>query len=305
MLTGTVRQTGGGRYRIALDDGRVVSGVLRGRLKREARTGDKVVIGDRVRVAEEEGSSTFVVEEVLPRVREIARAAPGGRRAKVVAANVNRLVVVSSARDPDPHRPSIDRLLLIGEVNDLDGALVVNKLDLDGARETAQELADVYRGIGYPVFATSARSGEGIEELRAFLCSGTSAFVGPSGAGKSSLLNRIQPDLELRTGELGRKRRGRHTTVTARLLELDCGGLVADTPGFSDIGLWEAVPEELDRCFPEMIPYLGECRFRGCSHAHEPECAIRAAVERGAIDGERYESYRALLAEAEKAASSF
>ncbi|HSR41294.1 MAG TPA: ribosome small subunit-dependent GTPase A, partial [Longimicrobiales bacterium] len=291
MLTGTVRRTGGGVYRVALEDGRVVDASIRGRLKREERTGDRVVIGDRVRVEEAPGE-IFTVEEVLPRETQIVRRGPGGRRAKVVAANVGRLVAVAAARRPEPRRKTIDRLLLIGESHDLESLLVVNKVDLEGATAVAERLASVYGAIGYRVIPTSAESGTGIDELSEVLCSGTSALVGPSGVGKSSLLNRVQPGLGLRTGELSRdRRRGRHTTVNARLLELECGGLVADTPGFGDIGVWGVDPEGLDGCFPEMRPLLGECRFRGCTHVHEPECAVREAVDDGRLDPERYESY--------------
>jgi len=302
MMTGTVRRTGGGVYRVALEDGRVVDASIRGRLKRESRTAERVVIGDRVRVEEAAGGS-FTVEEVLPRETRIVRRGPGGRKPKVVAANVGRLVAVAAARRPEPSRRTIDRLLVIGESHDLESLLVVNKVDLESATEVVDRLASVYRPIGYRVIPTSAVSGRGIDELSEVLCSGTSALVGPSGVGKSSLLNRIQPALGLRTGELSRdRRRGRHTTVNARLLELECGGLVADTPGFGDIGVWGVDPEGLDRCFPEIRPLLGACRFRGCSHVHEPECAVREAVEEERLDPGRYESYREIFAEAEEQA---
>lgn len=290
-------------YRVVLDDGRRVDASLRGRLKREERTGDRIVVGDRVRVAEQEdGSST--VEEVLPRRREIVRRAPGSRGAKVVAANVDRLLAVVAAADPDPRRELVDRLLVVAEANGLDGVLVINKLDLPGSEESARPLEKVYGEIGYPVVLTSARSGRGLDALREHLCQGTSVLVGPSGAGKSSLLNAVQPDLKLRTGELSRKlRRGRHTTVTARLIELECGGMVADTPGFSDMGLWGIDPDELDVCFPDFLPFLGACRFRGCTHLHEPDCSVREAVEEGRVDAERFSSYRRLRDEAEEAAA--
>lgn len=299
-LKGVVQQTEGGVYTVALPDGRRVKATLRKRLKREARTGDRVVIGDRVEVAEATADS-WVVETVLPRDTEIVRRAPNRRRAKAVAANVDRLLVVVAARRPDPNRDVVDRLLVIAEANDVEPFLVVNKLDLDQTGEVAEELARVYRDVGYRVLLTSAESGRGLDELREVLCSGTSAMVGPSGAGKSSLLNVVEPGLELRTGELsGKPGRGRHTTVTARLIELGCGGRVADTPGFSDVGLWGVEPRNLDACFPEFLPLLGECRFRGCSHLHEPDCAVQAAVEGGRVDPDRYRSYRRLVSEAEE-----
>lgn len=302
MLSGTVLRTRGGVYRVALEDGRRVEASIRGRLKLEERTGDRVVIGDRVRVAEVDGDA-YAIEDVLPREREIVRRAPGGHTPKVVAANVERLVAVIAAAEPDPRREQVDRLLVVAEANELEGILVVNKMDLPGARDRGTDLAAGYRRIGYRVLLTSARSGRGIDELEEVLCRGTSALVGPSGGGKSSLLNAIEPGLELRTGALSRRSgRGRHTTVSARLTELECGGRVADTPGFDDVGLWGVDPEALDVCFPEFLPFLDGCRFRGCTHLHEPGCAVKQAVENGEIDERRHASYRRLRADAEEAA---
>jgi ribosome biogenesis GTPase len=258
------------------------------------------VIGDRVRV--EERGDAHAIEEVEPRATQVARRGPGGRKAKVVAANLDRLVIVMAARSPDPLPESIDRLLVVAEADGLAGALVLNKLDLEGAREAALALAQIYRPAGYEVLPVSARTGEGLPELRAVLCRGTSALVGPSGTGKSSLLNVLEPGLGLRTGELSRRgERGRHTTVSARLIRLSCGTAVADTPGFGDVGVWGVGVEELQRCFPEFRPLLDSCRFRRCAHVHEPDCAVRRALEEGHIATSRYQSYLALREEAVQA----
>ena len=297
MAKGTVYGTGGGVYRVALDDGEVVDAVLRGRLKQMARTGDKVVIGDRVRV--EPAAEGFAIEDVEPRVRSVVRRVPGGRKAKVVAANLDTMIVVMSARAPAPLPESIDRLLVIAEADGLVGVLVFNKLDLEEARATAERLAAVYRDVGYDVHLVSARTGEGIDRLKAVLCRGTSAFVGPSGTGKSSLLNVIEPGLALRTGELSRRgERGRHTTVSSRLIRISCGSAVADTPGFGDVGVWGVGADELQECFREFRPLLDGCRFRRCAHVHEPDCAVREALQEGRIAQSRYESYVALREEA-------
>ena len=294
-LTGTVHGTGGGIYRVALEGGATVEATLRGRLKLEDRTGDRVVIGDRVRLAEV--GDGYAIEAVEPREREIVRRTPGRQKAKVVAANLDTLVVVVAARDPEPRPESIDRLLVIAEANGVVGVLAVNKVELPGAREAAEELAGIYRPAGYPVHLVSARSGEGLASFSDLLCRVSSALVGPSGSGKSSLLNVIEPGLALRTGELSRVRRGRHTTVSSRLIALSCGGLVADTPGFSDVGLWDVPGERLEGCFPEFEPHLGSCRFRGCRHLKEPDCAVLSAVDEGTIAPSRYQSYRALREE--------
>ena len=307
MLTGTVHQSGGGVYRVLLDSGDTLDASLRGRLKQEARTRDRVVIGDRVEVlveAEEVGEAG-TIERVHPRRSEVVRRGQGGRWAKVLAANVDRLMAAVAVARPELRQPLLDRLLVVGEANHLESVLVLNKVDLLGEDEkgasslSRREFAELYRRIGYTVLETSAESGEGLDELVEVLRLGTSALVGPSGVGKSSLLNALEPGLSLLTGELSeRKGRGRHTTVSARLIPLLCGGLVADTPGFSDVGVWGIEARELEGCFPEFAPYRLECRFRGCTHLHEPGCGVKGALEGGEVDSGRFESYRVLVEEA-------
>lgn len=297
---GTVHATGGGVYRVRLDDGHEVEASLRGRLKRERRTGDKVVIGDRVRIAPV--ADAWAVEEVEERRSQMVRRGPGGRRAKVVAANLDHVLVVVAARDPEVSFELVDRLLVVVEASGLHPVLVVNKIDLPGAEERARSLADTYEPIGYRVLSVSATTGQGMEVFADEACSGTSALVGPSGVGKSSLVNRLDPSVELRTGTVSRRRgRGRHTTVDSRLVPLACGGTVADTPGFGDVGLWGVAPGEVETCFPEMRTRSEQCRFRSCAHLKEPDCAVRAAVERGEIAESRYRSYVALREEAARA----
>jgi ribosome biogenesis GTPase len=298
MSEGTVFVVQGGRYQVSLDDGGLVEASLRGRLKTLARTGDRVVIGDRVRVAGE-GDGGLTIDEVLPRVAELVRRGPGGRRPKILAANLDHLVVVTSAVSPDVTPELVDRILVVGEAGEIPTTLVVNKLDLPGGVDRATPIAELYGRIGYPVILTSAITGQGLDQLREVICTGSSALIGPSGVGKSTLLNALEPGLNLRVGELSPKiRRGRHTTVTSRMLPLACGGTVADTPGFGDVGLWGVEQRDLDRFFPEFQPFVLQCRFRGCSHVQEPGCAVQAAVEAGEIAESRYRSYRTLREEA-------
>ena len=301
-LAGMVLETGGGRYTVMLADGRQVEASLRGRLKQEARTGDRVVIGDQVMVSDlqvEGSEASWAIESVEPRVREIVRRGMNLHRAKVMAANVDTMLVVVAGKEPDPRLDIVDRLLVIAESNGIAPRIVVNKLDLEGAREQAQPITSLYPTLGYPTLSVSAESGEGLEELRGWLQEGISALIGPSGVGKSSLLNALDPTLELRTGELSRKVvRGRHTTVNARLLPVSGGGWVADTPGFGDVGVWGVDPEALTESFPELVGPAEDCRFRGCSHTHEPGCGVRAAVDRGEIVESRLASYLAIHAAA-------
>jgi len=294
---GLVAEASGGVYRIRLDAGALVDAALRGRIKLERRSGDKVVIGDRVTL--ERSGDQWVIERVEPRRSELLRRGAGGRRAKVVVANLDEILVVVAAGDPEPRLGLIDRLLVIAEANALPATLVVNKADLPGAQDRVAGLARLYGGIGYPVLGVSATAGSGLQEFAERVCRGCSALVGPSGVGKSSLLNALAPGLDLRVGQVSHRTGwGRHTTVSGRMISLPCGGTVADTPGFGDAGLWGVDPREVASCFPEIAARANECQFRGCSHLAEPGCAVRHAVEAGEIAGSRSESYRALRSEA-------
>jgi ribosome biogenesis GTPase len=296
-MDGSVHAAGGGVYTVLLDDGRTIDASIRGRLKQGA---GRVVIGDRVTVAE--APDAWTIESVAERTTELVRLGRGGRVAKVLAANLDRVFVIVAVRDPPANTDLIDRLLVLVESSGMHPMLVLNKVDLEGAPEAARALTGIYEGIGYQTLNVSAKSGEGLDALGDELCRGTSAFIGPSGVGKSTLLNALDPKLELRTGELSRKGgTGRHTTVSSRLIGLSCGGLVADTPGFSDVALWGVQPDAVSRCFPEFEQDIEACRFRMCTHVHEPDCGVRAALDEGRILRSRYDSYLKLRAEAVEA----
>ena len=296
MTTGQVIETVGGAYTVRTADG-TVEASLRGRLKRSGRVQDRVVIGDRVEIAKAWGGC-YVVESVGPRRTCLARRAAGGRVAKVVAANLDRQVVVASVADPPPTPGVIDRMLVMGEWGGMDTCLVLNKVDLARGRAAAAALSAMYRTAGYHVMVASVVTGEGMGDFREMIRAGSSALAGPSGVGKSSLLNAVEPALELRTRRVGkRSRSGKHTTVSSRLIFLEGGGVVADTPGFTDVGLGDVDAAELDRCFADFRPFLGGCQFNDCKHVHEPGCAVLAAVGEGQIQETRHQSYRSILAE--------
>jgi ribosome biogenesis GTPase len=290
-LAGTVLERDGAAYRVMTADGEVRA-VLSGKTKRDT---PRVVVGDRVTLTPDPVGGLYSINDVAERKTLLERRVPLGRGTRPIAANIDTVFVVTSNCDPAPVPQLIDRLLVVAEANEIPAAVVVNKVDLDGGAW----LAERFRRAGYPVFRTSAKTGEGLDALRAAMAGRESVVTGPSGAGKSSLLNALQPGLALRTGALSVKvRRGRNTTVSALMVPFENGYLV-DTPGFSEVGLWGIEPRELASCFPEFRPFIGECRFQDCRHVSEPGCRIQAAVADGAIAPDRLESYRMLLTETE------
>ena len=317
VLSGT-----GGVWRVHGDDGEVVDATLRGRLKKGdvGRRADgsirrdtiatdasmmKLAVGDVVLLERDARDESWAITEILPRRSRLARRAPGGGWGeRIVAANVDQVVIVFAAAKPDPHPRMLDRFLVIAEGNRIPARIVINKVDLVGEGAARDRFA-AYERAGYPVHYTSTRGGEGegggvgLQELRTALGGRVSVFTGPSGVGKSSLLNALFPGANLRVGEISESvNKGRHTTVGALMLPLpdEEHGYVVDTPGLREVGMWELPPEHLDDCFPEFRPFIGHCRFGDCTHVVEPDCAVREAVGKG-VSAERYESYVKLLQE--------
>ncbi len=256
------------------------SGRITCRARGALRRGSTPLTGDLVEITVERGKG--MVEEILPRKNAFVRPA---------VSNVDALVVLAANVNPVTEPFLIDRVAAIAGDQGVPVYLCINKCDLD----PAQELKKIYEHAGFPVICTSARTGQGVEELRQLLEGKLTAFTGNSGVGKSSLLNRLCPELALPVGEVSEKLgRGRHTTRHVELYSLGGDGLVADTPGFSsfDTDRMELViKENLQYAFGDFAPYLGRCQFRDCSHRSEPGCAVAQAVERGDIEKSRYRSY--------------
>ena len=305
-LRGVVLSGTGGVWQVRAADGETNDASLRGRLKQEG-SGVKLAVGDDVTIARDDRDGGWAIAEIHPRRSTLARRAPGGARGeRIVAANVDQVVVVFAAARPEPHVRMLDRFLVIAEGNDIPARIVINKVDLVGGPTGVDAFAREYERAGYSVHRTSVKQGTGLAELRDVLAGRVSALSGPSGVGKSSLLNALFPGLALRTGEISESvNKGRHTTVGALLVPIPdpLGGYVVDTPGLREVGMWGLAPGQLDQCFPEFRPFLGQCKFADCSHEHEPGCAILAAIERGEVSRDRHESYlklRAELSEAER-----
>jgi ribosome biogenesis GTPase / thiamine phosphate phosphatase len=259
---------------------------------------DPVAVGDKVRVLPT-GGGGGVIEEVVERAGgSFTRGDPDKGQGKLTAiAGLDQLVATFAAQEPTPHLRVLDRLLVLAESQDLPVAICLTKIDL-GIEDWLAERLRLYHRIGYPVLLASAVTGDGLDALREQLAGKTSALFGPSGVGKSSLLNKMQPGLGQKVSAISTlTHKGRHTTVGTRLFPLDhpAGGYIADTAGFRSLALDGRTLEALDWCFREFRPFLEECRMNDCSHLHEPHCGVRDAVQRGAIDLDRYNSYRRLL----------
>lgn len=258
---------------------------------RDVKT-DVVAVGDRVIFRQESGNGA-VITEVLPRVNCLFRPDPGTGQDLAIAANVDQVVAVVAAAKPEPKWGLLDRYLVFGEASGIPVLICMTKMDLTQGPSLREETA-VYERIGYPVLFTSAETGEGIPELRHALRGRISVLVGKSGVGKTSLLNAIEPELGMRVSSVSEfTGKGRHTTTHLEMHPLEGGGDIVDTPGIREFGVRAGTAvEDAAMLFPEMRPYLGQCRFgKNCSHSHEPGCAIKEAVEQGEIAYRRFQSY--------------
>ena len=305
-LRGVVLSGTGGTWRVHTENEEIVPAVLRGRLKLAGRA-EKLAVGDAVLLLAPlsgDGAGSYTIEEILPRRSTLSRRNPEtGVGERIVASNVDQVLVVFAAARPEPNERMLDRFLAIAEGSALAARVVINKMDLVDAGATRERFA-LYERLGYPVHFTSCKRGDGLDGVAPILPDRTSVLAGPSGVGKSSLMNTLYPGLDLRVAEISESvNKGRHTTVGAYIQPLPNGAYLVDTPGLREVGLWGFPATTLDTCFPEFRPHLGACRFTDCAHNSEPDCAIRDAMADGSINAGRYESYKRMrqeLVESEK-----
>ena len=318
--TGTVLSGTGGIWQVRTDDGVQRDASLRGRLKqetsgksaRETRGSTsldsdralKLAVGDRVTVESNEGDDAWTIDGIEPRRSKLARKRPGNAKGeRIIVANLDQVLVVFAAANPEPHPRMLDRFLVIAEANELSARIIINKVDLVDETHARSRFRE-FEAAGYPLHFTSVKSNRGLDELRNEMVGRGSALTGPSGVGKSSLMNTLFPGLNLRTAEISESvNKGRHTTVGAFLHPLPSGGFIADTPGLREVGLWGIEINEIAGCFPEFRPLVNDCRFADCTHTVEPDCTVREAVAAGAVNAGRYESYVKLREELSIAAA--
>ncbi|MEQ8764126.1 MAG: ribosome small subunit-dependent GTPase A [Planctomycetota bacterium] len=260
-----------------------------------------VSVGDVVRFAVD--GARGVVEWVAPRQNKLSRRAAGRGAGleQIIVANVDLVLVVAALRRPPLRLMFIDRLLVSAEKGELPARICINKVDLAKDDEELNELDEelaIFEAIGYPTLCTSTQTSEGLEELRGWLKDKVTVLTGQSGVGKSSLLNALQPGLKLKTGHISKWKgleRGTHTTTHVSLLPLDFGGFVVDTPGMREFAFWDLEPGEVKDYFPEMRVHADACHYRGCTHTHEPDCAVKEALWEGQISRRRFDSYLRMI----------
>lgn len=301
---GTVIKSTGSWYQVLLETGEVQECRIVGKLRLEdMKTTNPVAVGDKVMVGpDEEGRG--VIKEVLPRRNCVIRQSPRRKRdMHLLAANVDQAMLITTIVEPNLKQGFIDRFLLMTEPYNIPTCIVFNKADLydDYALETFQILKDLYESIGYEVLLVSAETGDGLDALRDFLRSKTTLVAGQSGVGKSTLVNAVEPNLDLRTGDLSDfSGKGTHTTTFAEMFPLSFSGSIIDTPGIKLLAFNNLTPLDVAHNFREFFVKSVECKFGGqCLHKNEPKCAVKAGVESGEISPLRYMNYLTILDDVE------
>jgi len=297
--SGRVIQSTGKWYKVAVEGGKIFECTIPGKFRLEKKeVTNPVAVGDMVDFNVND-DGTGIISEIKGRENYIPRQATHGKRGEqILVANVDRAWVVQSVKEPKLNTGFTDRFLVTCEAYEVPAGLVINKMDLANKKAAGfiEMISELYRSIGYPVLNTSIKDDDSLAVLIKNLKGKTSVFIGPSGVGKTSLLNVIDPELNLKVGEISSySQKGKHTTTFARLVPLQAGGYIVDTPGIREFGIVNIEKSELSLFFPEMIEPRENCKYYNCTHYHEPDCGVAEAYQQGKIDPGRYESYLNIL----------
>lgn len=300
-IEGVVISSTGSWYEVATERG-TLDCRIRGKLRLKGiRSTNPVVVGDRVMVEQDEQSNSIV--EIIPRQNYVIRRASNlSKESHIIAANIDRALLIVTLQAPTTPREFVDRFLVTCEAYKVPVTIVLGKADtlVDELDAEAREFEAIYGDAGYDVLRLSSTTGVGVEEIREMLRGRTTLVAGNSGVGKSTLVRSIDPTLDIRTGEISESHhKGKHTTTFSTMYPIE-GGYIIDTPGIKGFGLIDIESRELCRYFPEMMRLAPDCRFYNCTHTHEPGCAVSEAVKEGVVAWSRYESYLKILDEDDK-----
>ena len=297
---GLVIKSTGSFYHVRTSDARIITCRLRGNFRiKGIKVTNPIAVGDIVLFIQEHEKEYGFITDITPRKNYIYRKSVNlSKITHILAANIDTAFLVISLTDPRTPLGFIDRFLVASESFRIKTILVFNKTDLYDAnvKQLQKYLQKIYTDIGYECLSTSVHTGEGIETLKSKMQDCISLFSGQSGVGKSSIINTIEPNLQLKIATISDyNNKGKHTTTFAEMFELSFGGFIIDTPGIKEFGLIEYEKEEVSHYFPEMLQLLPQCKFNNCIHTHEPECAVKQALEAEEIAQSRYENYLAII----------
>ncbi|MEO5675080.1 MAG: ribosome small subunit-dependent GTPase A [Chitinophagales bacterium] len=299
-MKGRVTKSTGSWYNVRLQEGNTVLARVKGKLRLvDRRTTNPVNIGDWVMIDKDE--SDYVIREILPRDNYIIRQSSRNRTAEhILACNLDQAIVIATIAQPRTSTGFIDRFLVTATAYHIPSIIILNKTDVYNEKEKqrAAEWKRTYTAAGYQLIYTSAVTSENIDAVKELMKDKTSLLAGHSGVGKSTLINKIVPELDLKTVEIAKwNEKGKHTTTFAEMFALPFGGFIIDTPGIKEFGILDIEEPEVSHYFPEMEQRLHDCRFHNCLHINEPGCAVKEAVEKNEIAMSRYENYLSIIHE--------